>query len=369
MDKTLHIISLDIPYPPDYGGVIDIFYKLQALHALGIKIILHCFQYHERKPNDELDKYCKTVYYYPRLTGFAGLELRAPYIVASRKCQTLLDNLLLDNAPILFEGIHTTYFIHSELLKDRTKMLRTHNIESEYYKGLSQYTNDWFKRTYYIIESLKLEIYEKQLSAITHFLHISEKELAFFKNKYPSSKHQLIPAFHPFAEVNIKRGFGKYCLYHGHLGVAENIKAATYLAKEIFSQINIQLIIAGKKPSSEILRLEQKNVKVIANPDQETLASLIQEAQIQLLPIFQDTGIKLKVVHALFSGRHCLVSNIPKQAKYGSCLQVASTNEQMILKIQELMQLEFTQEDIELRKKCLAGFENANNASGIVSFL
>ncbi len=30
-DKYLHIISFDIPYPPNYGGVIDVFYKLKAL--------------------------------------------------------------------------------------------------------------------------------------------------------------------------------------------------------------------------------------------------------------------------------------------------------------------------------------------------
>ena len=35
-DKILNIISLDIPYPPDYGGAADIFYKLIALKKLGI---------------------------------------------------------------------------------------------------------------------------------------------------------------------------------------------------------------------------------------------------------------------------------------------------------------------------------------------
>ena len=38
MEKHLHIISFDVPYPANYGGVIDVFYKLKALHAEGIKI-------------------------------------------------------------------------------------------------------------------------------------------------------------------------------------------------------------------------------------------------------------------------------------------------------------------------------------------
>ena len=41
----LHIISFDVPYPPDYGGAIDVFYKLKALNQEGVKIHLHCFEY------------------------------------------------------------------------------------------------------------------------------------------------------------------------------------------------------------------------------------------------------------------------------------------------------------------------------------
>jgi len=41
--KHLHIISFDIPYPANYGGVIDVFYKLRALVSAGIKIHLHAF--------------------------------------------------------------------------------------------------------------------------------------------------------------------------------------------------------------------------------------------------------------------------------------------------------------------------------------
>jgi len=35
MSYSLHIISFNIPYPPDYGGVMDVFYKIKALHDLG----------------------------------------------------------------------------------------------------------------------------------------------------------------------------------------------------------------------------------------------------------------------------------------------------------------------------------------------
>jgi hypothetical protein len=42
-DRELHIISFNVPYPPNYGGVMDVFFKIRALHEQGIKIHLHCF--------------------------------------------------------------------------------------------------------------------------------------------------------------------------------------------------------------------------------------------------------------------------------------------------------------------------------------
>ena len=33
MDKHLHVISFDIPWPVNYGGVIDVFYKRSHYHS------------------------------------------------------------------------------------------------------------------------------------------------------------------------------------------------------------------------------------------------------------------------------------------------------------------------------------------------
>ena len=31
MSKKIHVISFQVPYPPNYGGAIDVYYKLQSL--------------------------------------------------------------------------------------------------------------------------------------------------------------------------------------------------------------------------------------------------------------------------------------------------------------------------------------------------
>ena len=33
---TLHLVSFDVPYPPDYGGVIDVYNKIKTLYQVGV---------------------------------------------------------------------------------------------------------------------------------------------------------------------------------------------------------------------------------------------------------------------------------------------------------------------------------------------
>ena len=84
----LHVISFQVPYPADYGGAIDVFYKLKALKEQGFDVTLHTFYYGERGRQPILDELCEKVYYYPRHTGWLKQISTLPYIVVTRKKKT-----------------------------------------------------------------------------------------------------------------------------------------------------------------------------------------------------------------------------------------------------------------------------------------
>ena len=105
-EQHLHIISFDIPFPANYGGVIDVFFKAKSLTEHGIKVHLHCFEYN-RKRIPELDKMFHQVNYYKRDVSRKNLFKSVPYIVSSRVSEELIENLSKDNYPILMEGLHT----------------------------------------------------------------------------------------------------------------------------------------------------------------------------------------------------------------------------------------------------------------------
>ena len=130
-------MSFDIPSPPSYGGVIDVYYKVKALAELGVKVHLHCFEYGRERAKD-LKELCTEVHYYSRRQGKYQLLSNLPFVVTSRRSEALLTRLLKDDHPILFEGLHTCYYLGDPRLLGRTRLVRAHNVEHDYYAALAK---------------------------------------------------------------------------------------------------------------------------------------------------------------------------------------------------------------------------------------
>ena len=91
-EKRLHVVCLDVPYPANYGGASEMFNKVRALHAEGVSVILHCYDY-GKGVQPALQRYASEVHYYQRGTGHKGVSMTLPYIVASRASTQLAANL------------------------------------------------------------------------------------------------------------------------------------------------------------------------------------------------------------------------------------------------------------------------------------
>jgi hypothetical protein len=373
LEKHLHIIALNIPYPVDYGGVYDLFYKLPALHQQGVKIHLHCFT-KNRKEQPELDKYCEEVFYYQRNTGRKGLSPRLPYIVASRISAELAQRLLQDNHPILMEGIHCTYITNDERFTNRKMFVRLHNVENEYYKQLYKFSHKIKNEIYYWLESALLYRYERILTKqVTAYWAVAKSDIEYYHKEFNCDNIDYLPLFIPEWKMNALEGIGSYCLYHGNLEVEENEFAVIWLIKKVFKQLEIPLVIAGKNPSKKITHLSQKHnhISVIANPDVKQMEDIIRKAHIHILPSFNNTGIKIKLLNALYNGRHCVVNDemVSGTVLKEMCHVVNSAGE-FKERIQLLYPQPFTADEKKFRKKLLqAEFSNEANAKQIIQWI
>jgi glycosyltransferase involved in cell wall biosynthesis len=370
-DTDLHIISFDVPFPPDYGGVIDVFYKIRALKEEGLRIALHCFEY-GRSEAEALKELCSKVYYYPRQTTKSYLFNTLPYIVLSRQSDNLKKNLLSDIAPVLMEGLHTTYLLPDPDLGGRRKIVRMHNIEHEYYENLARVERNIFKRYYFYNEAGKLKKYESVLKHADVIASISPNDRAYYSSRFNVVEY--IPAFHPFEVVSILPGKSDFAFYHGNLSVGENNEAALYLVNTIFRNSAHKLVIAGSKPSAELIKAVKANpsVQLLSDRTPAQIYELVREAQCNILPTFQSTGIKLKLLAALFTGRHCIV-NTPMVEGTGLdalCI-VADTPEEMKIRLDEAMASDALPPDmLEKRKEFLSrDFSNRTNAKKLIGLI
>jgi len=368
----LHIVSFDVPFPPNYGGMVDVYYKIRNLHEAGVKIYLHCFEYGRGEPV-QMNDYCEEIYYYKRKTGLKGISLKLPYMLYSRRDDNLLNNLVKVDAPILFEGVHTTYYLAHPLLEKRFKIVRNQNVEQDYFALLAEREPNAAKRFYYKTEAKLLKIQESRLDATDAFFTVAQHDHDFFKHLYPGKIHEYIPSFQPYNKVRSLPGKGDYVLYHGNLGHPENIEAALFLLQEVCPALDMPVVFAGKDPSPKIAeaceRLE--HCRLIANPDMKTMEQLVAEAQVHLLPTFQDTGLKLKLLHALFNGRH-LVVNREMVAGTGlsEMCHIAEKPSQFIEKTKALFETPFEAEAVKERNDfLLQRYNNIRNAQRIMTYL
>jgi Glycosyl transferases group 1 len=372
MTSFLHIISFDIPIPTNYGGVIDVFFKIAALKSQGVQIILHNFQYGGKKQSTLLEQYCTEVNYYPRQNLVRNLFSVKPLIVATRNHPNLLKRLQQDNYPILFEGLHTCFYLHHFANCDRQYMIRMHNIEWQYYQNLGNLESNYFKKIFFKIESIKLKYFEKQvLKQRSTILTISPDDDTYFRKIH--SDTQLVLPFHGHERVTTGVGMGNGALFHGKLSVSDNANAVLYLIENVFSKTDMPFTIAGQNPPKSLINKAKqfKNIEIIANPDDKTMTDLIQNAHIQILLSFQTAGLKLKLLNALFAGKHCIV-NTPMVQNTGlePLCHIADAPEAMLKWLSELENQPFSTIMVEKRRVILENrFSDTANAKQIVQLL
>ncbi len=370
----LHIVSFDIPYPANYGGVIVIFNQIKALHEQGVKVILHCYQYGERTPQQELELYCHEVHYYKRSLSLYYQVSFLPFIMRTRQDSSLLKRLKKDNYPILFEGMHTAAPIWRKRLRARQKIVRMHNVEWQYYEGLAEATpaTNVFKKIYYFSESIKLQRIEpKVVLHADEIITLSLNDAVYYREMKANTHY--IPAFHPNATIESLTGRGEYVLFHGKLSVPDNDRAARWLITEVFPGLDIPLVIAGMNPSEELESLvnQQEHITLVKNPDEAEMNRLIQQADINLLVTFSVAGVKLKLLNALFRGRFCIVNEpMVRGTNLAKLCYVRNSPAAIRQTIEALINAPFEQSRIEERRAVLeTEYSNTENAKKLMELI
>ncbi len=345
------------------------FNEIKALHKMDVKITLHCFEY-SRPKQDCINSFCEHVNYYPKQKGHKGFSLSLPYIISSRSDEQLVKTLQADNYPVYVHGVHSTFFLTRLDTSNRKILVRLHCAEHSFYNNLANIDTSLINKIYYQNESRLLKCYEKNLSTKAVFATLNEKTKNNYQEQLGYENVISIPAIVPWNTIESREGKGNFCLYHGNLSMPENEKSAVWLLENIFNKIDIPFVIAGKSPSSSLekLALLKANTCLIANPSENEMQDLISRAQINVLPSFHSESCNIKLLNALFCGRHCVVNeNMADNTLLRPLLHIAGSAESFRSVILQLMNKSFEEYDIKVREKVLhKHFNNNQNVAKIM---
>lgn len=367
MSRHLHIVCLEAPWPADHGRAIDMMSRIKAFHSLGVHIHLHYFSYTDMTAPAALQPFCQTINVYEREKCKKGFSLGLPQIVSARMNKELVARLQQDDHPILVEGIHCTGILPDLDTRYRKIVVRMYNNESLYYRELARTEHGFFKKLYFYKESRLLHRYVHHLPDECMYACVSQKDVQVLKNEYHLSNVEWLPPFPAWQAVSGEEGQGNFCLYHGDLSVPENEEAASWLICNVFTKARVPFIVAGKQPSKKLQRITGlcQHTCLVANPSEKEINDLVHKAHIHTLPCFKDgAGVRLKLLHALSEGRHCVANEamVTGTGLEDAC-HIGDTANAFASIVMQLHHHPFTREEIILRKQLLGNtYNNEKNA-------
>lgn len=369
MNRALQIVSFDYPYPPNYGGVMDVFYKIKALYNLGVKVHLHYFA-DAPKESSALAEICESINFYPKSNLFTSKLLTTlPMRMLVRQNADLVMNLAKLEAPILYEGLHTS---HSALMSDlmqHKKYLRCHNAEAEYAAQLGRSEQNLVKKIAFKIEAFKTKTFERNLAQFDALLVLTDKDSTYFKKS--NQRVVKLPIFHAHQGVETKSGVGDYVLFHGNLSVNENYETANWIIQSLAPILpKVEFVIAGKYEA----KLPKTwgtlpNVSFKLNPNQAEMKELIQSAQIILLKTAVPSGIKLKLIDSLALGRHIISDqNTIANSDLEKYVHQVDSTQEFAEKITALIEIPIASDAIHQRNEIFEGYlNNELNAKQLIA--
>ena len=214
-------------------------------------------------------------------------------------------------------------------------------------------------------------------SPFTQCLHLCLvcETISVLKGDYCLHNVEFLPTFPAWQKVTGEEGIGNLCLYHGNLSVPENEEAALWLVCKVFTRVRVPFVIAGKKPSKRLQKVAHlcQHTCLVADPSEAEMNDLIRKAHINVLPCFNKniTGIRLKLLHALYEGRHCVV-NDPMVSGTGlepTC-HIGTNANAFASIITQLYHRPFGEEEIRLRKQLLCSvYDNEKNTRQLIQWL
>lgn len=306
--KKILVVSGFSPYPPIFGGAIDVLERIKGLKSLGHQVDLIITD--KINPTQiqlvELGMYVENFYFAKRKNQLQQLLGNLPLQLLSRKGLAKVEINRHYDLVILESEFCWPITLNKSITYNKIAV-RVHNIESHYFKMLGRSSNSLKEKVYYKIETVKIKKLSSLVFDKVDRLWFISKDDLIRVNLADKSIFMPFPINQLFVSPFVKKG--NTIVFMGSLFMQNNIFGLDWYLKNVHPLLELQLpnyhlYIVGslKEPNEEIEKRYRRlpNVTLVINAD--CLLEYYQKAQVFINPMFHGSGVKVKSVNALVNG-------------------------------------------------------------------
>lgn len=343
----LTVFCQDVPYPPNHGGKLDLWNLIRGLHTQGISIQLVCwFRREQITPNvrSELmivagdivevprrDEWWRLLFsrYPPRMLSFT--PARRDHEGLRKRVEAFApDWLLLDS--------WAAYLPARALSREigRPLVYRSQNVEHRYYRELRRVARGAMKIKL-ALKAIRLFAAEREIrSSVDLVADISADDTKEWDKLGGAGNALVVPplwldqAVHALPERDID------LLFVGNLQTPNNVEGLRWFTNEVLPILRqrmaprpLRVVFAGSEPDAGGLDFWRK-AGIACAPNPPDVSVFYPRARVVINPLQQGSGVNLKMIEALASGRPVVatpaaIRGLPDQVR--SHLAVCSTPE------------------------------------------
>lgn len=329
-NKSVLVVSPDVPFPDNYGGAIDIWKRILYLKGMGFLIHLVSLYRDESRlkefegspqfnmvdvhlPIKYRSHFSLKMFWYPvamTIRSIASADLQR----LKRELYPRYDYALVENSKTMLAFSDIQKYMDMQFDKVYVRM---QNCEWEYYEYMAGAEPGLLKKLFFINESIKFKNFEKKMASndlIDGLLFISDRDMNFYG--FSAKKTAVLPVFLSPKEKELNYATKtNLLLFIGNLELSDNVAAVeklyAYLKDWLIINPDCKLVIAGKNKSgiNHFSSFDAKNVEVIFNIAHDEKEKLIEDSKVFCSFSMNPAGVKLKTLEGAAAGLPILANN------------------------------------------------------------
>lgn len=215
---------------------------------------------------------------------------------------------------VLFEGLFVCPYL--DVVKENSNaklVLRSHNVESDIWKGITNQEKNLIKKLYLNLLQKRLLNYEKSIAQrMDAIACISDKDAAWMQTQTDKSISVI-----PFAINTVNQEVGienENTVFHiGSMDWQANLDGINWFLSEVFPLINqkkkeVVLHLAGSKMPNYFNNLANENI--IIDGEVENAKTFMQKHNLMIVPLLNGSGIRIKILEAMAMGKTIISTSI-----------------------------------------------------------